>query len=81
MSAPTPAQSMGRKIRNASQDSSGGSLEQVFELEEGGEMQLPILDESISGVPMSYSADDLTQLQENADLVQPSKWKHLGKTE
>jgi len=53
----------------------------VFELEEGGETQLPILDESISGVPMSYSADDLTQLQENADLVQPSKWKHLGKTE
>jgi len=81
VSAPTPAQSMGRKIRNASQGSSGGSLEQVFELEEGGETQLPILDESISGVPMSYSADDLTQLQENADLVQPSKWKHLGKTE
>ena len=77
MSAPTPPAMLGRKFRNASQGSSGGSLEQVFEMDEGGGSQLPILDESMSGVPMSYSADDLTQLQEDADLIQPSKWKNL----
>ena len=29
-------------------------------------------------VPMSYSADDLHQLMEDADAIGPSKWKKFG---
>ncbi len=31
-----------------------------------------------STIPMSYSADDLQQLQEDADALGPSKWKKYG---
>ena len=31
-----------------------------------------------STMPMSYSADDLKQLQEDADALGPSKWKKFG---
>ncbi len=30
------------------------------------------------GIPMSYSADDLQQLMEDADSIGPSKWKKFG---
>ncbi len=31
-----------------------------------------------SNMPMSYSADDLQQLMEDADTIGPSKWKKFG---
>ena len=55
-----------------------GSLEQVFEEEEVGGSHLPILNEPIGGIPMSYSANDLTELLENPELVQPVDWKEFG---
>ena len=30
------------------------------------------------GMPMSYSADDMQQLMEDADNIGPSKWKKFG---
>ena len=53
-------------------------MEQVYEEEEMRRPQLPILNEPIGGIPMSYSANDLTELLENPELVQPSKWMELG---
>jgi hypothetical protein len=62
------------------------SLDQVFE--EGGiggggggdkaGLLSPVSVDST--IPMSYSADDLKQLQEDADSLGPSKWKKYGIT-
>ena len=58
------------------------SLDQVFE-EGSGDMGVigggilsPVSIDST--MPMSYSADDLKQLQEDADALGPSKWKKFG---
>ena len=62
--------------------SGNSSLDQVFEEGGGGGggdkggLLSPV---SVDGtIPMSYSADDLKQLQEDADSLGPSKWKKYG---
>ena len=54
------------------------SVDQVFEenVPPGALIMSPVSVDST--LPMSYSADDLTQLQEDADAVGPSKWKKFG---
>ena len=61
--------------------SGNASLDLVFE--EGGgataaktSILSPVSIENM--VPMSYSADDLSQLQDDAECVGPSKWKKYG---
>ena len=57
--------------------SGNASLDQVFE--EEVEMSAVMSPVSIdTTMPMSYSADDLKQLQEDADAIGPSKWKKFG---
>ena len=58
------------------------SLDQVFEEggiggggDKGGILSPVSIDNTM---PMSYSADDLQQLQEDADALGPSKWKKYG---
>ena len=63
--------------------SGNSSLDQVFEEggvgggggDKGGLLSPVSVD---STIPMSYSADDLKQLQEDADSLGPSKWKKYG---
>ena len=61
--------------------SGNSSLDQVFEEggggvgDKGGVLNPVSIDNTI---PMSYSADDLKQLQEDADALGPSKWKKYG---
>ena len=60
--------------------SGNSSLDQVFEEgggcgDKGGVLNPISIDNTI---PMSYSADDLKQLQEDADALGPSKWKKYG---
>lgn len=55
--------------------SNGSNLEEVFE-EHPATMSTPLMLEN--AVPMSYSADDLHQLQDDADKVGPSTWKKYG---
>lgn len=55
----------------------GSQLENVSERDEPAHGQYnPVTFEST--MPMSYSADDLQQLQYDADNVGPSKWKKFG---
>ena len=55
--------------------SNGSVLDQVFE-EIPSTLATPLMLEN--AVPMSYSADDLHQLNDDADKVGPSKWKKYG---
>lgn len=64
------------------QKSASSGLDQVFEdgggvggVVGGGLLSPVSIDNTI---PMSYSADDLQQLQEDADSLGPSKWKKYG---
>lgn len=54
----------------------------VSSLEESAEdnnLPLPQKMVSVDGsIPMSYSADDLQQLMDDADCIGPSKWKKFG---
>ena len=56
------------------------SLDQVFEEEGGAPAGSVVLNQVCvdNTIPMSYSADDLSQLQDDADAVGPSKWKKYG---
>ena len=59
--------------------SGNSSLDQVFEEGGGGDKGGLLSPVSVdSTIPMSYSADDLKQLQEDADSLGPSKWKKYG---
>lgn len=62
--------------RSSRLPSNSSGLDQVFEETASSAINTPMLLEN--AVPMSYSADDLHQISDDADKIGPSKWKKYG---